>query len=69
LFGVTRWALAQCKISRALCIGGLWSLAAVNSNGQLVWQLVHGQSGGMPWIRIEEEIREIVKRHRVAFED
>jgi hypothetical protein len=27
----------------------------------VVWQLVHGQSGGMPWIRIEEEIREIFK--------
>jgi len=23
----------------------------------------------MPWIRIEEEIREIFKRHRVAFEE
>ena len=71
----------------------------------VVWQLVHGQSGGMPWIRIgnnniigwllylmgqslthllvhaifstkdrrpflrSEEIREIFKRHRVAFEE
>jgi hypothetical protein len=30
--------------------------------------LVYGQSGGMPWIRIEEEIREIFKRHR-AFDE
>jgi hypothetical protein len=35
----------------------------------VVWQLVHGQSGGMPWIRIEEEIREIFNRHRVAFDE
>ena len=43
----------------------------------VVWQLVHGQSGGMPWIRTKdrrpflrsEEIREIFKRHRVAFEE
>ena len=42
-----------------------------------VWQLVHGQSGGMPWIRIKDrrpflrsgEIREIFKRHRVAFDE
>jgi hypothetical protein len=65
----------------------------------VVWQLVHGQSGGMPWIRIDnnniiwcyyiswaspllifsfmrskkfsyqEEIREIFKRHKVAFDE
>jgi hypothetical protein len=44
----------------------------------VVWQLVQGQSGGMPRICIannnikkfsyQEEIREIFKRHRVAFD-
>jgi hypothetical protein len=40
-----------------------------------VWQLVFGQSGGMPWIALtkkfsyQEEIREIFKRHRVAFDE
>jgi hypothetical protein len=44
----------------------------------VVRQLVHGQSGGMPWIvqaehhkkfSYQEEIREIFKRHRVAFDE
>jgi len=42
----------------------------------VVWQLVQGQSGGMPRIRIDnnnisyqEEIREIFQRHRVAFDE
>ena len=35
----------------------------------VVWQLVHSQSGEMPWIRIEEEIREIFKRHSAAFDE
>jgi hypothetical protein len=44
----------------------------------VVWQLVHGQSGGMPQIHqaehhkkfsYQEEIRENFKRHRIAFEE